>query len=70
MDDHHLQGVPRESESGRPSDEIERDVGTAAWDVHARPQDDALQVVEQQPVAELSAESPKPGDHDDPSDSG
>ena len=63
-------GPPPESESGRASDKVERDVGTDAWQVHAKSEDEPLQAEGQQPTEEWAAEAPAPGEQDNRGDSG
>jgi hypothetical protein len=60
-------GPPPESESGRESDEIERDAGVDAWKHHAS-RDEPRHAGT--PSSELAGEPVEPAAQDDPSDSG
>lgn len=63
-------GPPPESETGRSSAKLERDVGSDAWHVHAKPEDQPLQGEAQRPTEEWAAEAPAPGEQDNRGDSG
>ena len=60
--------VPPESDSGRPSDLIDRDEGARAWQRHSSSHEDSED--SSPPTSEFTDEPPAPGEQEDASDSG